>query len=87
MTTLADKLLLTGAVAACPAAAATATLPGARWRAPDRVGSGLQGRDHLHGPHLYPLGAVAGRRVRLRQCDDLLAPLRRVGQSGVFEQL
>jgi hypothetical protein len=66
-------------LAAHPAAAATPTLPRARRRAPHRAGPGLHGRDHLHGPHLHPLGAAAGGRVRLRLGDHLLATLRRVG--------
>src|SRR5512132_1283287 len=68
-----------GAVAAPPALAATAALPRPRGRAPHRARPGLHGRDPVHGPHLHPLGAAAGRRVRLRQRDHLLAALCRMG--------
>ena len=75
------------ALAAHPALAASAAIPRPRRRAPHRARPGLYGRDHLHGPHLHPLGAAAGRRVRLRQRDHLLATLRRVGPRWVFERL
>ena len=68
------------AVAAHPAPAPPAAIPRPRRRAPDRARPGLHGRDHLHGPHLHPLGAAAGGRVRLRQRDHLLAAVRRVGR-------
>src|ERR671922_2385199 len=63
------------AVAAHPTSAAATAW---RWRAPDRPGSGLHGRDPVHVPHLHPLGAAAGQRVRLRVGDDLLEPVRGV---------
>src|SRR5215204_7503472 len=48
------------AVAAHPALAPSAAIPSARRRAPHRARPGLHGRDHLHDPHLHPLGAAAG---------------------------
>src|SRR5215203_1285599 len=70
------------ALGAHPPPAATPTLPRPRRRPPHRARPGLHGRDHLHGPHLHPVGAAAGGRVRLRQRDHLLATLRRVGGRG-----
>jgi hypothetical protein len=67
------------AVAADPTAAAPSAIPRPRWRASHRLRPRLHGRDHLHGPHLHPMGAAAGRRVRLRQRDQLLAAVRRMG--------
>jgi hypothetical protein len=65
-----------------PTAAAAATLPRSRRRATHRARPRLHGRDPVYVSHLHPLGAAAGRRVRLRQRDDLLAPVRRMGPSG-----